>query len=303
MAKVFITGANGFVGKNLIKELEKHNIPFIAGVRNSFTANEVSYGEIQKQKNWAKLLQGADSVVHLAARVHVMNETENDPLKLFREVNVEATLNLAKAAKAVGVKKFIFISSVKVNGEVTTDHAFKADDSPKPEDPYGISKFEAEKALMELHEKDIFDVIIIRPPLIYGPGVKANFEKFFNLVGKGFPLPFGAVNNKRSMVSVFNLSDLIINCLKNPKASGHTFMVSDDYDLSLKELIMKMSEAKNMKAVLIPIPVSLMKLGLSMIGKKDFCVRLFGNLQVDIQNTKNILGWKPPYTFVETLKK
>ena len=302
MPKIFITGANGFVGKNLIQELEKRKISFLAGVRKSTKSKEVSYGDIQTQSNWEEILKDCDCIVHLAARVHVMNETADDPMTLFRTINVHATLKLAEAAKKIGVKKFIYISSIKVNGEFTTTKPFSASDKPAPEDPYGLSKWEAEQAVMGLHEDGNFDVVIIRPPLIYGPGVKANFEKLFKLVEMGLPLPFGAVNNKRSMVSVYNLCDLIIRCVENPSAGGKTFLVSDDQDLSLKDLIINMGKAKNKKPFLLPIPASLMKLALDLIGKKSFSIRLLGNLQVDIQDTKKVLNWKPPCTFVETMK-
>lgn len=302
MKKIFITGSSGFVGKSLKKELTKRNIPFYAGVRLAKNANEVSYGDITTQQNWCGLLEDVNVVIHLAARVHVMNEVAENPIELFRKVNCEASVNLAKAAKEVGVKRFIFLSSIKVNGEQTTT-PFQASDKPMPEDPYGISKMEAEEALMKLHEPGVFDVVIIRPPLIYGAGVKANFEKLFQLVQKGVPMPFGMVKNKRSMVSVYNLNDLIINCCDNPQAGGNIFLVSDDNDLSLPELIQRMAESKNKSALLLPVPVALMKLAFALIGKSSVSTRLFGNLQVDINKTKKVLGWKPPYTFLETFSE
>lgn len=296
MKKIFITGSNGFVGKNLIKELDQKHIPYLAGDRKY-------YGDIEKQTNWTELLDSCDVVVHLAARVHVMEEKEIDPLVVFRKINVEATINLAQAAKQVGVKRFIYISSIKVNGEETGEAPFSAADKPHPQDPYGVSKMEAEIELMQLHEVGIFEVVIIRPPLIYGPGVKANFEKLFWLVKKDLPIPFGRVLNKRSLVSVFNLSSLIIHCMDHPKASGEVFLVSDDKNYSLRDLIVLMGKTLGKHPHILPVPVGLMKCGLSFIGKTSYADRLFGNLHVDIEKTKMLLDWKPPFTFEETFKR
>lgn len=295
MNKVFITGSNGFVGKHLQKILSEKGIPFVAGERSL-------YGNIYTQSNWENLLKGCDIVVHLAARVHVLNETEFDPLIAFRKFNVESTINLANAAKRVGVRRFIFISSIKVNGEETFKKPFCSHDLPSPQDPYGVSKAEAEKELMKLHQEDIFEIIIIRPPLVYGPNVKANFQNLMKLSAKKFPLPFKSVNNKRSLVSVLNLADLIVTCIFHPKAGGKIFMVSDDNDLSLPELIQKMASVQQKRVKLMSFPVSLMKLGATLIGKKQYANRLFGNLQVDIDETKKILNWTPPYSFESTFK-
>ena len=277
MNKIFITGSTGFVGSHLTNELRKRNIPFTAG-------NRTIYADLITQKNWEQILKGHESVIHLAARVHVMNETSTDPLIQFRLSNVQATLNIATAAKKIGVKRFIYISSVKVNGEETFDRAFTASDNPHPEDPYGISKMEAEIELLKMHIPAVFEIVIIRPPLIYGPGVKANFEKLFKFAGSNFPMPFGLVDNKRSLVSVLNLVDLIIKTLTHPRAGGEIFMVSDDHDLSLTELIKLMAKVQNKTAFLIPIPVSIMKLAAKLLGKKSYTDRLFGNLQVDIES-------------------
>ena len=295
MKKVFITGSNGFVGKNLIRALIKEGIAYTAGDRST-------YGDIVSQANWSSILSDCDVVVHLAARVHVMEETEADPLIAFRKMNVEATLNLAKAARESGVKRFIYISSVKVNGEETHENPFSANDVPAPLDPYGVSKMEAERELMKMHTPGVFEIVIIRPPLVYGPGVKANFEKLFWLVKKDLPIPFGRVKNKRSLVSVYNLCDLIIRCMDHPNASGETFLVSDDKDYSLKDLIIQMAKTEGKFPHLLPVPVSMMKMAATMLGKKSYANRLFGNLHVDITKTKSLLNWQPPYTFEETFK-
>lgn len=295
MKKVFVTGSTGFVGKNLIKSLDKNGIANIAGSRNT-------YGDMVAQSNWESLLADCDVVIHLAARVHVMEETEADPMIAFRKSNVEATQNLANAAKASGVKRFIFISSIKVNGEETHQSAFKASDEPHPLDTYGLSKFEAESELMKLHTPGVFEIVIIRPPLVYGLGVKANFDKLFWLVKKDLPIPFGRVKNKRSMVSVLNLCDLIIRCIDHSNASGEVFLVSDDKDYSLKDLIILMAKTEGKYPHLLPVPVGMMKLAATMLGKKSYTNRLFGNLHVDIAKTKSLLNWQPPYTFEETFK-
>jgi nucleoside-diphosphate-sugar epimerase len=301
MSKFFITGANGFVGKYLCLELEERGISFSAGVRTSKASNEIAYGDFTIQKNWDHFLIDVDVVVHLAARVHVMKEHSGDPLAAFLAANCEATVNLASAAKRAGVKRFIFISSVKVNGEETYQKAYTANDKPMPQDPYGISKMEAEKALMNLHEAGLFEVVIIRPPLIYGPGVKANFKNLLNLVEKGIPLPFGkASENKRSLVSIYNLVDLIILCSHHKNAGGEIFLVSDDQDLSLKELIIKMGKVLNKTPYLLPIPIALLKGAAILLGKRSYADRLFGNLQVDISETKKKLNWNPLYSFEET---
>lgn len=295
MKKVFVTGANGFVGKALIKELAKKNYSYIAGTREI-------YGDLAQQNNWKGLLSDSDIVVHLAARVHVMDEQETNPLAAFRKANVEGTLSIARAAKEAGVRRFIFISSVKVNGEHTKDLPFSEESKPCSCDPYGISKLEAENELLKLHSPGMFEIVIIRPPLIYGPGVKANFEKLAWLVQKDLPIPFGKVENKRSLVSVLNLCDLIITCFLHPNASGEIFLVSDGQDYSLRQIIELLGKTMKKHPHLIPVPVSIMKFAFLCLGKKDYSNRLFGNLHVSIQKAKNLLGWIPPYGFVETYK-
>jgi nucleoside-diphosphate-sugar epimerase len=293
---IFITGSTGFVGTHLVNQFKNKNINYVAGSR-------ALYGDLTADNDWKSLLKGCDVIIHLAARVHVMEEKEQDPLEAFRIINVIATMKLAEAAKAAGVKRFIYLSSVKVNGEETGEQPFSASDLPNPQDPYGVSKMEAEIALMKLHTNKLFEVVIIRPPLIYGLGVKANFNKLFWLVKKDLPLPFGRVNNKRSLVSVLNLCDLIIRCIDHPCAGGEVFLASDGKDYSLKELILLMGKVLDKQPHLLPIPVELMRCALGFLGKSSYADRLFGNLHVDIEKTKKILDWNPLFSFEDTFKK
>ncbi len=237
--------------------------------------------------------------------VHVMNDSSSNPLEDFREVNTHGTLNLAQQAADAGVKRFIFISSIKVNGESTElGLPFKSDDHFIPTDPYGLSKYEAEVGLRKIAEKTGMEVVIIRPPLVYGPGVKANFAAMMKWVNKGLPLPFGGIkNNKRSLVSVDNLVDLIITCIDHPKAVNQTFLVSDDEDLSTSQLLSNMASALNVPNRLLPIPASWLSLVAKLLGKPAIAQRLCGSLQVDISKTKKLLNWRPPYSTAECMKK
>jgi UDP-glucose 4-epimerase len=294
--KVFVTGSNGFVGKSLIPFLKKKNFSVIEG-------NRELYGNISEQKNWEQFLVNVDSVVHLAARVHVMRDTTTDPENEFKVSNVDATIKLANAAKKCGVKRFVYLSSIKVNGEGTRTNPYTANDYPMPEDAYGRSKFEAEQELLKLHEKKVFEVVIIRPPLIYGPKVKANFQNLMKVVDWDIPLPFKLINNRRSLVSVLNLCDLIAVCLVHEKAGGEIFLVRDNKDYSLKDIIIEIARLKNKTPHLIPVPQSLFYFLLNLIGKKSFADRLLGNLHVDISKNKEILNWIPKYAFQETFKQ
>lgn len=295
MSLVFITGADGFVGKYLQNLFKEKNIIFKAGVRNSKSPNEVSYGNLSEVIHWEKHLIGVETVVHLAARVHIMNETTANPLDEFRKVNTQATINLAMTAKKMGIKRFIFISSIKVNGEQTFETPFLSSDTPHPEDNYAQSKYEAEVELMKLHEPGRFEVVIIRPTLIYGPGVRANFANLIRMVQLRIPLPFGCVQNKRSLLSVYNLCDLILLTMLKPEASGQIFIAADENYLSLKDLIKKIALAYNIKPLLICVPVAFMNFIATILGKKQYAARLLGNLHVDISKTKELLNWTPKY--------
>ena len=307
--KIFVTGASGFLGSALIEKLAStKNYKVVVPVRREGT--EFSEGiepvlvKTDYLLNGELPLGGVDVVVHCAARVHVMSETISDPLKEFRRINVDGTLRLAEQAALAGVKRFIFISSVKVNGELTTlGKPFTADDEPAPSDPYGISKMEAEQQLRLLGQRTGLEIVIIRPVLVYGPGVRANFRSLMSWVNKGYPLPLGAVRNKRSLVSLGNLVDLIVTCLEHPGAENQTFMVSDDDDMSTTDLLVRMSKALGRRPYLIPVPMSLLLKGSAFLGRRAVGLRLCGSLQVDISKTRNLLDWIPPISVEDALRK
>ena len=286
---LLITGGTGFVGQALLKRLGDQP------VRLATRADSAG---------WDKVLDGVATVVHLAARVHVMHDTEADPLTAFRTVNVDNTLNLARQAAAAGVKRFVFISSVKVNGEFTpSGRAFNESDAANPQDAYGQSKHEAEQGLRQIASDTGMEVIIIRPPLVYGPGVKANFAALVRAVQRGWPLPLGAVHNQRSLVALDNLVDFIVTCITHPHAANQTFLVSDGQDLSINELVRGMAQAAGVPARLLPVPVWALQAGASLLGKGDAVQRLCGNLQVDISKAWRLLGWVPPVSVDEGLRR
>jgi len=306
---LLVTGANGFVGHELCAELIRGQYSVRAMVRDESSAKvpgcvDIQIAGIRPKTNWATALQDVDVVVHLAARVHVMRDTEADPLTAFRAVNVDGTLNLASQAAAAGVKRFVFISSVKVNGELTQPGgAFTEIDAPNPQDPYGQSKHEAEQGLCQLAADTGMEVVIIRPPLVYGPGVKANFAALMRAVQRGWPLPLGAVHNQRSLVALGNLVDFIITCVTHPQAADQTFLVSDGQDLSTTELVRGMARAAGVPARFLPVPVWALQAGAALLGKGDAVQRLCGNLQVDISKARSLLGWVPPVSVEEGLRR
>ena len=294
-----ITGATGFVGSGVIARLAAEGVETLACVRRDFVSmpkgvHILPVAELTANTNWRDVLAGVKSLIHLAARVHVMHDPEADPLKAFRAVNVEGTLNLARQAAAAGVKRFVFVSSVKVNGESTqVGGAFTEADEPNPQDAYGQSKYEGEQGLRQLSSETGMEVVIIRPPLVYGPGVKANFAALMRAVQRGWPLPLGAVHNQRSFVALDNLVDLIVTCTTHPQAANQTFLVSDGQDLSTTELVRGMAQAAGVPARLLPVPVWALQAGASLLGKGDAVQRLCGNLQVDISKARSLLGWVP----------
>jgi nucleoside-diphosphate-sugar epimerase len=310
MTKVLITGANGFVGKALGCELAGKGFNVNGAVRSirstgsSDTLTKFIITDIDSNTDWQNALESVDVVIHLAARVHVMKDTAIDPLAEFRRVNVEGTLNLARQSVESGVQRFIFISSIKVNGEGTLlEHPYTAEDKPAPVDPYGISKQEAEAELRQLANESGMEVVIIRPPLIYGPGVKANFQSMMRCLDKGIPLPLGAIHNKRSFVALDNLVDLIVTCIHHPAAANQIFLAGDGEDLSTTELLQRMAAALGKKACLVAVPASVLMGGAKLLDKQAMAQRLCGSLQVDISKAYDLLGWKPPVNVEDALRK
>ena len=306
--RLLITGANGFVGRALCAEAARQNFVVHAATRSTcdLPCADVcrAVGLMDGAADWATALLGVDLVVHLAARVHVMSDTAVNPLNEFRHVNVQGTLNLARQAAAAGVRRFVFISSIKVNGEATQPgRPFTAGDTPAPLDPYGISKMEAEQGLRDVAAQTGMKVVIIRPPLVYGPGVKANFAAMMRWLRRGAPMPLGAIHNQRSLVALDNLVDLILTCATHPAAANQTFLVSDGEDVSTTELLRRMGKAMQRPAHLIPVPAGFLQGAATLLGKREVAQRLCGSLQVDIQKTRQLLGWNPPLSLDQGLKK
>ncbi|MGR5547046.1 UDP-glucose 4-epimerase family protein [Vibrio sp. PNB22_2_2] len=303
---ITVTGASGFVGSSLLKKLPSDRTRSIGLGKPEIIPSEQFFKlNIDSNTNYSYALSGVDVVVHLAARVHVMNDAVSNPLEEYREVNTRGTVNLARQAASAGVKRFIFISSIKVNGEGTTlDKPFTSADESLPEDDYGLSKAEAEQQLFEIGKETGMEIVIIRPTLVYGPGVKANFAALMNLVSKGIPLPFGCIkNNKRSLVSVDNLVDLIATCIDHPKAANQVFLVSDDHDVSTSKMVREMAQALGKPTWQLSVPVWCYKLVGKLFNKSDVVDRLAGSLQVDISHTKETLGWEPPQSLQEGFKQ
>ena len=307
-----VTGATGFLGRKVCSELllRKHEIRGIARpsslarLLTSLRRHYRTVENIEADTDWSDEVSGIDSIIHCAARAHVMEEKNAVALAAYRAVNVEGTKNLAEQAVAAGVKRFIFLSSIKVNGERTISRSrFTSEDNAFPEDAYGISKWEAEQALYEVSARTGLEIVVIRPPLVYGPRVKGNFRSMLRWLSQGIPLPLDAIDNQRSLVGIDNLIDLIITCIDHPAAANQTFLVSDDEDLSTTELLRRMSKALGKPAQFVPVPPSLLAFGAKLIGKQDIAQRLLGNLQVDISHTKKALDWTPTVSVVEGLRR
>ena len=321
--KVFVTGATGFLGGAIIKDLLSEAYEVKALVRQSskvlpLVVEQVVVGDLANLKlsdsgSLSRNLTGIEVVVHTAARVHIMNDDAFDPLAEFRKVNRDATLVLARLAAQSGVKRFVFLSSIKVNGEITRpDNPFTPDDEYIPNEPYGLSKYEAEQGLLALAKETGMEVVIIRPPLIYGPGVGGNFLSMIKWMTRPVPLPFGAIYNKRSLVALDNLVSFISLCVdrkKSLKAVNQVLLISDGQDVSTSQLLKKVRQALNchsnsvMKALLVPFPVNILMFIARVIGKGDMANRLFGSLQVDSSKIRDLLGWQPVVTMDEQLEK
>ncbi len=303
---IAITGASGFVGRALCETLRSREIAIRPLVR---TASDLNFdvmpvGDIGIETNWSNALEGVDCIIHCAARVHVMQDSVEDPLEAFRAVNVAGTLRLAEQAAAMGVRRLVFLSSVKVNGESTgLGSPFFASDIPAPQDAYGISKHEAEQELWQVAKKTGLEVVVVRPPLVYGPGVRANFLRLMRLVARGVPLPLGRVDNLRSLVALDNLVDLLIRCANHPAAAGQTFLVSDGKDISTPELIFGLAKTMECSTRLLPVPIGWLRLGARLTGRMMEVERLVGSLQVDVQHTCKTLDWLPPVSVEEGLRR
>lgn len=304
---LLVTGATGFVGTALVSRLLDEGYDIRGVTRRSgaedFPFQPVSVPAVDGDTDWGEALAGVDTILHLAARTHAVGEKGGGNLDDYRPLNVEGTRTLARAALRAGVRRFVFLSSIKVNGERTGERAFTADDSPAPEDAYGISKWEAEQALRDVVCDSGLEVVVVRPPLVYGPGVKANFARLVRWVRGGVPLPFGAVDNRRSLVALPNLVDLLVRCVHAPEAAGRTFLVSDGVDVSTPGLIREIAAAMGRRARLWPVPLAALRLVGRMTGRGAEIERLCASLQVDIAETRRVLDWTPPVTMREALRE
>jgi UDP-glucose 4-epimerase len=297
--KVLVTGATGFVGNALEGHLADHGHQIVPAVRQKYGLdNEVIVGDIDDQSDWTAALSSCNGVVHLAARAHVMDDTAEDPLALYRATNTYATLNLARQAAQAGVKRFIFISTIKVNGE-GRDTPYRETDVPAPEDAYAISKWEAEQGLRQIAAETGLEVVILRPPLVYGPGVKANFQRLIHIVERGWPLPLGAIRNRRSLLYLGNFVDAIRLCVEHPAAAGQTFLLDDGQLVSTPELISAVACALERPEHLLAVPVWMLEAAGTLLVKHAAVARLTGSLFVDGSAIRSRLGWMPPYSMEE----
>ena len=308
MSRILITGATGFVGNRLLAMLKDKGHECRAAIRRPSSAVDVPVesivvGNIDAHTDWTQAVNDVDVIVHLAARVHIMNDQAENPLVEFRKINLDGTRSLAEAAASAGVKRFVYISTIKVNGEATTNQPFTSQDDPSPSDPYAIAKWEAEKALQEISRETGLEVVVVRPTLVYGPGVKANFLNLIKLVRKRIPLPLAGIKNKRSMVALDNLADLIISCCEHPAAPGHVFLAADDTPLSTAELIAKIARAFELRSPAFYFPPAIMAWLSRLLGKQAVWNRLAGSLAVDNSEARKVMDWTPITTMDEELKR
>jgi len=307
--RVLVTGGQGFVGKALAAGALSNGFAVRVSSRQKLIAAEArlehsQVGDLGPATDWLAALQGVNTVVHCAGRAHVMTDTAADPLTAFRTVNSAGTLNLARQAVEAGVKRFVFVSSVGVNGsETALGKPFSEADKSNPHNVYALSKWEAEQGLLHIAAETGLEVVIIRPPLVYGCNAPGNFGSLMRAVQRGWPLPLGAVHNQRSLVALDNLVDFIVTCITHPQAANQTFLVSDGQDLSTAELVRGMARAAGVPARLLPLPVWALQAGASLLGRGDAVQRLCGNLQVDISKARQFLGWVPPVSVDEGLPR
>jgi nucleoside-diphosphate-sugar epimerase len=304
--KVLVTGASGFIGRALCAHLVSHGFDAVGAIRNSPNAPVlgVDYHIVDGLgpiADWRDALAGVKTVIHCAARVHILRDHAQDPLAEFRRVNVEGTVNLAQQAIAAGTKRFIFISSIGVNGNVTVSNSFSESNQPNPRVPYAVTKWEAEQTLSRISAETGLEVVIIRPPLVYGPNAPGNFGRVFRLMQHGIPLPFASAKNRRSFIYLDNLTDAIATCLTHPAAAGKTYLVSDGEDVSTAELIARIAHALGKPSRLWPCPLGLIELAGMLTGKSDEIARLLGSLCIDSSKIRNELDWTPPYTLEQGL--
>jgi nucleoside-diphosphate-sugar epimerase len=304
MDRTLVTGATGFVGAEVVRQLRAAGTPVRLAVRTATgDAEEVVVGDIGPDTDWATAVAGVDCVIHCAARVHQMDDRAADPLAAFRAVNRDGTAALARQAAAAGTRRLVFLSSVKVNGETTHGRGpFAASDMPAPQDPYGVSKWEAEQVLHAIAADTGLEIVVIRPPLVYGPGVRANFARMVSWVARGRPLPFGLCHNRRSLVSVTNLASLAITAAEHPAAAGATLFASDGDDVSVRELLVRIGGAYGRPARLLPVPPALLRLAGSLTGQRAAIDRLCDPLCVDGEGARRLLDWQPPVTMAATLR-
>ncbi len=308
MTSILVTGSNGFVGRAVCAALIQKGHTVRAALRNS--ANLAIAGcevakvpSLEVAADWAEALRGITTVIHLVARVHVMQDEDSNPLEAFRSVNTAGAEHLARAAAASGVKRLVYVSSIKVNGEITVKgHQYSESNDPAPHDPYSISKWEAEQALWRVAQETGMEVVIVRPPLVYGAGVKGNFIQLLKVLAKQIPLPLASVCNQRSLVYVENLSDALVICATHPAAAGQTYLVSDGEDVSTSELLRCLGGAMGRPARLFSCPPKLLALGGRLVGKSDQVQRLLGSLQIDSGKIRRELNWKPPYSLQQGLQ-
>lgn len=306
---VLVTGATGFVGHFLCVRLLVEGFSVRGTLLSSEPLSSLVKGvepvvvePLGAETGWRHALEGVDTIIHLAARVHIMDDQATDPLTEFRKVNVEGTCRLAREASKAGVKRLVFISSIKVNGEESAT-PYTHDSLPQPSDPYGISKWEAEQALRKIEAETGIEVVVIRPTLVYGPRVKANFLNMMKIICRGIPLPLASVSNKRSLIYIGNLVDALAVCATHPEAAGKTYMVSDGEDVSTQELLRRTAHALGTTARIFPVPLSLMHLAGKLTGKSGTVNRLTGSLTVDCSKIRQDLGWKPPFSMEEGLRE
>lgn len=307
MGKILLTGGSGYIGSAVYKQLlldRKHSILLASRDKEPihFSCDVFYYLGLSKSTEWSSALSEINTVVHIAGRAHILKEQEAESIKIFHTVNVEGTLQLAKQAALSGVKRFIFISSIGVNGNVNQS-PFTEQDEPNPQEPYALSKWEAEKGLRKISEESDMELVVIRPPLVYGPLAPGNFRRLVGAIKKGILLPFGAIHNKRTLVGLDNLVDLIITCIDHPDATNQTFLAGDNEDVSTTQLLQKIGKALGRPVRLIPVPLILLQGGAKILGRSELAHRLLGNLQIDISKAKGLLQWSPPITLDQGIIK